>query len=268
MTEIQTTLIDNSPVLTADDIKLIQRASRLLLMIMQPDAFERARREGYTAAEHRLGWKLVAVASGSNVAFDDLRAEAKQARGASGAQDRRLALLQRLDAFENTWVPRARAILRRAVPAARRDTFEAAFYTGVEQQPLGPGVINSVALFVGRVEGLEASGDPDAAAFRELLSARGLTDERVAEMKALVAQAQAVGMPGPAPDSAAMANMQASRAERQDAMRELRDWFADWSVGLRPVFNGREQVKLGLAGRKKKAKAPSSAPARGGGAVG
>ena len=50
-----------------------------------------------------------------------------------------------------------------------------------------------------------------------------------------------------------MANIQASRAERLDAMRELRDW----SVGLRPVFNGREQVKLGPTGRKKKAKAPA-----------
>lgn len=264
MTDIQTTLIDTTVVLTSDDLKLIQRSSRLLVMIMQPENFERARHEGYTTAEHRFAWRLVATASGANVLQDDRTGEAKQVRGAAKAQDKTNSLLQRLDAEENIWLPRARVILRRAVPPSRRDAFEAAFFADLEQQPLGPGVVNSVGLFAARVEGLEASADPDAQAFRELLSARGLTKERVAELKAMVAQAQAVAKPRRAPDAEALANMQASRAERLEALQQLRDWYAEWSVGLRPIFTGREQVKLGLSTRKKKkakAKAPVKAPA-------
>jgi hypothetical protein len=234
MTDIQTTLIDTTVVLTSDDLKLIQRSSRLLVMIMQPENFERARHEGYTTAEHRFAWRLVATASGANVLQDDRTGEAKQVRGAAKAQDKTNSLLQRLDAEENVWLPRARVILRRAVPPSRRDAFEAAFFADLEQQPLGPGVVNSVGLFAARVEGLEASADPDAQAFRELLSARGLTEERVAELKAMVAQAQAVAKPRRAPDAEALANMQASRAERLEALQQLRDWYAEWSVGLRP----------------------------------
>lgn len=145
---------------------------------------------------------------------------------------------------------------------SRREAFEAAFFADLEQQPLGPGVVNSVGLFAARVEGLEASADPDAQSFRALLSARGLTEERVAELKAMVAQAQAVAKPRRAPDAEALANMQASRAERLEALQQLRDWYAEWSVGLRPLFTGREQVKLGLSTRKKKTKAKAKAPVK------
>ena len=86
MTEIPT--IDTTVVLTSDDLKLIQRSSRLLVMIMQPDNFERARHEGYTTAEHRFAWRLVAIASGANVLQDDRTGEAKQVRGAAKAQDK------------------------------------------------------------------------------------------------------------------------------------------------------------------------------------
>jgi hypothetical protein len=64
---------------------------------------------------------------------------------ATGAERQRM--LRDVDLFENAWFPRTRMIIRRVVPRARRDAFEAAFFKNLEQQPLGPGVILSVSTF-------------------------------------------------------------------------------------------------------------------------
>ncbi|MGK4002624.1 hypothetical protein WMF31_08375 [Sorangium sp. So ce1036] len=76
--------------------------------------------------EHRQGWRLLRLASGEDKPLEHLFVEVANGGVLEGAE--RLRLLQDVDAFENTWFPRARVIIRRIVPRARREAFEAAFF--------------------------------------------------------------------------------------------------------------------------------------------
>jgi len=121
-----------------------------------------ARREGYSTKEHKEGWRLLKLASGEHRPLEHLFEETSLGTSATQSAER-MRLLQDVDGFENTWFPRMRAILRRVVPTARRDAFEAAFFKDLEQQPLGPLVIGSVSTY------------EDAKKVRSTLLERGLT---------------------------------------------------------------------------------------------
>jgi hypothetical protein len=139
-------------VLTAADQDLLGRALQFLVNIRTTPFGARARREGYTLEEHREGWRLLKLASGEERPLDHLFAESAGDSAASGGE--RTRILQDVDSFENSWVPRTRAIIRRVVPRERRDAFEAGFFKNLEQQPLGPGVIMSVSTYLSRLDGL------------------------------------------------------------------------------------------------------------------
>jgi hypothetical protein len=102
-----------------------------------------------------------------------------------------------------------RGAARRARPLRR------AFFRNFEQQPLGPGVVNSVTNFLGRIDELKSS---------KLM--------RASEVAA-------------APATDPTARLKAQR-EQQEAYDDLRDWFNDWATTMRQVLPTRDLVRLGL----------------------
>jgi hypothetical protein len=228
--------------LTPKETRRLLRISRFLLMIRDPALFLVALAHGYTPAEHEEGWALFRRASGEGQAMRV---------ATQGAAPRSLFLdqeLQALDAFENLWFPRVRAVIERVVPSEHRATFLATFFRDLTQQPLGPGVILSVRGLVERLAALPTSGLPGAAAVRDTLRTRGLTDDVLAAMRARVAALETIpALPAtPAAPVAAEGDAAPDHAARRAAYEALSAWFNDWGTTLRSVYNKRELVQLGL----------------------
>ncbi|MGK3962076.1 hypothetical protein WMF38_54355 [Sorangium sp. So ce118] len=241
-------------VLTAAEQDLLGRALRFLVNVQAAPFGARARREGYTPDEHREGWRLLKLASGEQRPLEHLFVEASTGGNVEGAE--RLRVLQEVDTFENTWFPRTRAIIRRVVPRERRDAFEAAFFKNLEQQPLGPAVVMSVATFLRRVEGLARNSDGDAKKVHKTLATRGLTEARVQQVRELLGKLEA-GAGAPAqPPRVPAAELARARKEQREALEDLRDWFNDWATTLRQVFPVKAQIQLGLTTVKRTAAAP------------
>jgi hypothetical protein len=242
---------DNAPetpesvALTADEQELLGKVLKFLVNISRPPHLAVARREGYTGKEHKEGWRLFKLASGEGRSLDHLFEESA-AGTAAAASAERLRILQDIDAFENTWFPRTRAIIRRVVPRARRDAFEAAFFKNLEQQPLGPAVIVSVRTYLSRVEDLAKTGDADAKRVRETLLERGLTDSKVSDIRALLSKLEGTGG-GKKAGKVSASDLAKAQTDQREALEDLRAWFNDWGTTLRSVFNLRAQITLGLA---------------------
>ena len=229
--------------ITPADQRFLDRVMRLLVSVQSPGYVRRVRREGYTAVEHRRGWTLWQTAAGADRPLDHWFAENEAESPVGGGEQ--LRLLQEIDAFENTWFPRTRAIIRRMVPRDTRDDFAAAFFTNLEQQPLGPGVVGSVSTFLTRVDELAKSANPHAARVRATLNERGLTAAKGKAVRELLAQAShlVAEVPSPKSDAAAIQKAQFAQAE---GLADLRDWFNDWATAFRSVFNASEHIRLGL----------------------
>lgn len=229
--------------LTPANQRFLDRTMRLLVSVQSPAYVRRVRREGYTAAEHQRGWTLWQIAAGADRPLDHWFAENEAESPTNGGEQ--LRLLQEIDAFENTWFPRTRAVIRRMVPRDARDEFAAAFFTNLEQQPLGPGVVGSVSTFLTRIDALSKSSHPHAKKVRTTLEERGLTGAKLTSVKELLAQASHLTseVPPPKNDAAAISKAQAAQLE---GLADLRDWFNDWATTLRSVFNASEQIRLGL----------------------
>ncbi|WP_437949133.1 hypothetical protein WME98_52635 [Sorangium sp. So ce296] len=240
-------------VLTAAEQDLLGRALKLLVNVQAAPFVERARREGYTAEEHREGWRLFKLASGEQRPLEHLFVEASSGGVVEGAE--RMRLLQEVDTFENTWFPRARAIIRRVVPRERRAGFEAAFFKNLEQQPLGPAVIMSVGTFLRRVEGLARNSDGDAKKVHKTLTARGLTEARMQQVRDQLARLEAGAGAQGQPPRVPAAELERARKEQREALEGLRDWFNDWATTLRQVFSVKAQIQLGLTVMKRAAAA-------------
>ncbi|AUX46169.1 hypothetical protein SOCE26_076740 [Sorangium cellulosum] len=235
-------------ILTAVEQDLLERSLKLLVNIQTAPFSAQARREGYTADEHREGWRLLRLASGEAKPLEHLFAEVANGGAVEGAE--RLRLLQDVDAFENTWFPRTRAVIRRVVPRARREAFEAAFFKNLEQQPLGPAVIVSVRTFLSRLDGLSQSNDADAKEVRKTLVKRGLTEEKLKEVRDMLGKLEVGGGPLPERKVSAAELAKAHKAQRE-GLDDLRDWFNDWATTFRQVFGVKAQLKLGLTTAKR-----------------
>ncbi|WP_437602491.1 hypothetical protein WMF28_12830 [Sorangium sp. So ce590] len=235
-------------VLTAAEQDLLERSLKLLVNIQTTPFSARARREGYTTDEHREGWRLLRIASGEEKPLDHLFVEVANGGVLQGAE--RLRLLQDVDAFENMWFPRTHVVIRRIVPRARRDAFEAAFFKNLEQQPLGPAVIVSVRTFLSRLDGLSQSSDEDAKKVRQTLVRRGLTEEKLKDVRDLLGRLEVGGGPLPQRKVSAAELAKAQQAQRE-ALDDLRDWFNDWATTFRQVFGTKAQLKLGLTTAKR-----------------
>jgi hypothetical protein len=208
-------------------------------------------KHGYDADEHAEGLRLYRTAMGDGLPLPVVFGLAAPAAPTSAPTI--TPELRRIDAFENVWFPRTRAIIQRVVPKAGRERFEAAFFHELSQQPLGPGVVGSVRTWITRVEALATSDELGAREVFQTLRKRGLTPESLAEMKALVEGATAFGAPA-APAASGTTKVVEARADRQQALESLRAWYNDWSTTLRSVFDRRQLLQLGLIARRVRAK--------------
>jgi len=236
--------LDNEPVseLTFDsrEQQFMARVMRFLVGIQSPLRAARARREGYTANEHKHGWSLWRMAAGETRSLDQYFAETRDVEESPDRQ----RTLRELDHFENTWFPRVRAIIRRVVPEGARDSFERGFFKDLAQQPLGPAVVGSVSTFLSRIEGLASSKQEGAAKVAETLSARGLDKGRIAEVRSLITSLENESRLQRHPVDPV--DIREAQDAQVAALEELRGWFNDWATTLRSVFLPREQAQLGL----------------------
>lgn len=230
--------------LSGADRRFLETAAKFLVGVHTPMRAKAVRRAGYTQQEHAIGWSLYTQAAGQKRPLAYQIDEGDDASGASVQTGR----LRELDAFENLWFPRTKAIIRRVVPVEERDRFASAFFADLEQQPLGPMVVGSVTTFLSRVEGLSKSTLKGASDVRETLRKRGLTDAEIGRVHDLLAETRDPWRNAPAPDSGG--RLEAGR-EQQKALADLRDWFNDWATTLRPVLPLRDRVALGLTPRKR-----------------
>ncbi len=236
-------LDDESAPLGAREQRFLARVAKLLLGMQTPSVIVRARRAGYSDGEHREGWRLWRIAAGEGRPLDHWFAKSAEQQLDHTPNG---ALLQRLDTFENTWLPRTRAIIRRVVPRDQRDEFESAFFGDLTQQPLGPAVIASVATFIARVDALATSKAPNARDVRDMLRARGLDDAHLDEARKILTALQQAAAPRSEHKNTDPREIDRAAREQRDAYEGLRDWYNDWATTLRTVFGARQQITLGL----------------------
>jgi hypothetical protein len=183
--------------------------------------------------------------------FDHWLQEEQESDSISADDAEQSNRLLELDTFENVWFPRMRAIIRRVVPKPQRETFTAAFFKDLAQQPLGPAVVGSVAKFIARVQDLAASSDPAAKEVHTTLRQRGLTDAKLESIKVLLQAAKGGATPGNKPAVAVTEeDLEQARMAQLQALESLRDWFNDWATTLRSRFGVRDQLRLGLTVRR------------------
>jgi hypothetical protein len=231
--------------LSATDRQFLGTTARFLVGVHTPRRFKLVRSVGYTQEEHELGWALYSKAAGQDRPLDEYVDEIDEGDEVTATAEQ-MARLREVDAFENLWFPRVKAVIRRVVPPEERERFTSAFFANLEQQPLGPQVVGSVATFLSRVEALPTSSLKGAAEVRETLRQRGLNDAEIGRVRGLLAQLRTPSIEAPPQGS----GRQAGR-EQQKSLASLRDWFNDWATTLRPVLPLRDRVALGLTARKR-----------------
>lgn len=238
--------------LAAEDRQLLAKVARFLTAVVQQRVLRRAVGAGYSKSEHEELWSLFLAAAGR----DQPLAFAFAAFDGGGGSERS-AILAELDAFENEWFPKTRAIIERRVPAALVERFAQSFFKDLQQQPLGPLVLDSVVTFLERVEALATSDEAGAIDVYESLRARGLSDAKIAATRALAARALSGSPAEPAKvDPEAWKTSQEQQAE---SLRRLRLAWNDWATTLRPLFDVRQQIQLGLTEVKLRAEEPPPA---------
>lgn len=228
--------------LSAEQRDRLNRIERLLVNIQDSVIGSHAAAVGYDAVEHQLGWSGFAAAAGLNRPFDHyLVAPVLGAASASATAVR----LRVLDQFENTWFPRARTAIRRFVAAEQRESFEAAFFKDMAQQPEGPLVVASVERFLARLAGLASSPVAGARAAYEALVKKGLSEDLQRQVAALVAEAKQEPAAVPPPPAAA-AEIAAAAKAQQEAFEQVNLWYQDWAETFRGELPYHEQLRLGL----------------------
>ncbi|MCA9524898.1 MAG: hypothetical protein KC549_01210 [Myxococcales bacterium] len=230
--------------LSARDRDLVARAQRMLVALGDPGVARRAGEAGYDAEEHEAGWRALEVAAGRRQSFPLLLQVATAAASeaeAPGVAARYAAL----DAFENKWFPRVRTALQRFVPPEAQAQVVGAFFADLAQQPLGPGVVGSVSLFIQRLAELAASDAPGAAAAGASLQKKGLTPAAIADITATLEEARALAPASPPPDGFAQ-QVAALNAERAQALDTLRRWLNDWTPIFRDELPYHDRLRLGL----------------------
>jgi hypothetical protein len=194
------------------------RVLQFLLGLRSPAAFVALQRHGFTESDLRDGWErlqaLSKVASPLVVVDDD------------GAQ-RSLAALS---AFESTWLPIARAALQRHHPRVVSWLFK-------KLPPShGTSVIVRVHLFCDQLQRLQHNtpfGNENLAVVTVLRN-RGLTEERLAEGRALVEQAQVRVSPSA---------RRHDPSEQHAVETALWSWYLEWSAIARAAVKDRRVLR-------------------------
>lgn len=196
---------------------------------------------GYTQQEHDLGWDLVQRCAGQRKASPSI---------APDGDPMVLEAIAKLDAWDEPNFEWIEAALDRFHPAVSAYLFD-----GLSARQ-GAEAVLAVNTFLVRIDALrsgrtgedrEATRETDHAALR-LLAQRGLTDEVLDELAALVRIAMKGTQQSPPPPDAQAAE---SRAESDQALVDLYFWITDWSAQARVVITRRDYlIRLGLASRK------------------
>ncbi len=217
-----------------DDDELLARASRLLQHIREPGLLRVARGRGYSQDEHEAGWALYRRASGDRDLVRMTRTPLPPRSAEHSREYRELA------AFGELWFARTRAILRRVVPLARRDGFEAELFADLTPDGDAAALSRSLRAYLDRVAALSASGAPGARTLSTMLTARGLNEVAVAmtrtQLDALDALAPAPALPSAPPG-----------ADAAEALVSLGSWYRAWAGALRGAFSAQQCAHLGIA---------------------
>ena len=182
-------------------------------------------------------------------------------RGVSAAQDTDDAKAQRaakaeLDQWDEPSFGRFDATLKRHHPGAE------AYVFGDLSSSTGDAAGHGIALFLTRIDALEAGSDPDRQATKkddkkavDLLATRGLTKPERARLRQLVDVA--LGPTATLPDGVATQTPEA----RVQALTKLRDWYEEWAATARAVVKKKGyRIRLGLATRKVGVRKPKIKP--------
>jgi hypothetical protein len=201
-------------------------ALRLLIGMKHSAVREALRPHGFQQETLDDGWRLL-VAAGR----DDPSAPTPSDRD-GGVDEAGPAVDPKLVAFQERWFPVARIVLR----VHLRETPKHLSVPLRVNEGLASAL--SVSWFLRRLRALAESADPNDRNAREVLRARGLTDEVESEGRELVAQsAHKVAAP-------------ASRgyAFNETALAALWTWYLEWQGLARTVISNKNLLRaLGLA---------------------
>ncbi len=235
--------------LNSEDQAFLDSVRKFLTVVIRPIFAVRAMKEGYSAEEHQIGRDLFKKANGLDRPVDHFFVESDVGANLTGVD---LPVLRAIDHEENRWFPRIRDIIPRVVPRDQRDAFVAGFFKDLKQQPLGLGVLDSMTGLCNRVEGLKNSNQPHAKAVYEAVSKRGFNAAKIKQIREMIDSVQQ-GNAQPATTAVDPEVVRTAQLEQREALEDLRDWFRDWGTTLRPIFNVREQLMLGLTTLKRTA---------------
>ena len=210
----------------------------------QPVIYALLASAGFTVEEYQTGWALVHKAAGYTPNMP-----LPPPVGASPAFD----AMSTLNEWDEDGMRRIRSGLTRLYPEQ-----EAFVFAGGLAPSTGPESAVGVRLLLDRIDALESGeGRPDTQAQDQaavaLLAKRGFHANERARLRALVNAAESLEE---APEPPALPVPLGSK-EREDALFELYKWLKDWSDTAHSVLKKRAHlITLGLAKRRKKAKAP------------
>jgi hypothetical protein len=190
------------------------RVLQLLLGLRYPDVAAALQAFGFDDKEADQGWEL-------------LRAMGK-ARGRIVQPVVNAKIIQQLDAWENLWFPIAQATLTHRCPAVAQKMFQNL------TQVSGREVAITVQMFVDRYDDLDQQGSdfgPEGATAKAVLAARGLTEEAMGEVKALLEELRHTAA---TPDAIEHAKEDAAKAEEA-----LWAWYLEWSQVVRSTIKNR-----------------------------
>lgn len=238
-------LIDPTSPFDAAGKYVLARINKFLVNIADKKRSAIAQKHGYTNEEHQEGWRLYKEASGADRPLSHF--VAAQEKAIAAKNEKLLAGIRSIDAFENIWFPRTRSALERFVSEAEREAVVGGFFKDLQQQPEGIEVLVSVGTFVGRFKELRQSTSPGVVKAVEALRMRGLTDDLIQETEALLASTRELGAPASPTDDA---EQRAAAARQIAGFDAAKRWFRDWRTTLETEFGYHDLVKLGLRERK------------------
>lgn len=217
--------------------------NRFLVNVADPAIAAKAARYGYDAAEHALGWRYQQKASGASRPFTHYLSRGEQVAAAAGDEAR--AELRALDEFENSWFPLVPYAIKRFVVKEKRELVETAFFANLKQQPEGPAVVGSVALFLTRLGELEKSGVQGAKEAHASLVKKGLSKALVKQTQDAIARARTLDVVA-ASITVSEADQQEAAAVQREGFEEAEAWYADWAQTLRGKLGYHHEVRLGI----------------------
>lgn len=229
-------------ILSAEDRALIQNANRLLVALSNGAIARRAAALGMDDEEVAEGWRQHDAGAGRHRSFATTLAAvlSRDPAEVKGYAER----ITRLDTFENEWFALTRTALARFVPASEREKVEEAFWADLKQQPLGPGVVNSVGLYLERLTELKAARLDWANKMLASLAKKGLTEAAWTAAANDVAEARRLAPPAPPPEALA-AEIAAANRIQVEALEALRRWYNDTAESLRRLpYHDRQQLGL------------------------